>query len=570
MAAPGATEKWDAVVVGSGPGGLCTAAYLAAAAARRVLVLEQHDLAGGNCQVFRRHHAGSDFEFDVGIHYLGDCEPGGLIPSILRGVGLEGRIEFNELDPDGFDTLIFPDFTFRVPRGWAEYRERLAARFPDEIEGIDRCVEVLRRLAHEAMSVGQEGVDLSTLMQWGLRPLGDLFEDCGLSPEAVAVLDHVNGLYAGPPSQSSTIMHAFILDHYMRGAFYPKGGGQVISAGLVDVVESHGGEVRTKARVGEIVVTEGRTAGVRLVDGTVIEAPLVVSNADYKRTMLEMLGPEHVSEETRRRAADAVMTLPLVCVYVVIDEDLRGRLPNSNLFVFNGYDVEGHYAGLERGETDNVDFAYLSLASLKDPDHRELCPPGHTNFQIMTLGPRGYGSWGVDGEPAQGGQYRRNPDYRAKKEHYTERLLDLAEQAIGPFRDHVVHIETATPLTQERYTLSSGGTSYGLLHSPDQVGPMRPNYRTEIPGLFLVGANTASGHGVAGTLSGGVQCAGEILGRNLFAEIREGAVLGDPGALPPPHAERDPVVGWRGGALGARGAAGGGARAAAKEHAGVS
>src|SRR5438128_1268336 len=75
-------ERWDAVVIGSGLGGLTAAACLAGSG-RRVLVLERHDVAGGNATVFRRHHEGDEYEFDVGVHYIGECQEGGLFPAIL-------------------------------------------------------------------------------------------------------------------------------------------------------------------------------------------------------------------------------------------------------------------------------------------------------------------------------------------------------------------------------------------------------------------------------------------------------------------------------------------------------
>lgn len=551
---------WDAIVVGSGPGGLTTAAYLAAAG-RRVLVVEAHDLAGGNCQVFRR----KAFEFDVGLHYIGGCEPGGLISTVLRGLGLEGRVTFRELDPDGFDTLAFPDFTFRVPRGWDAYRDRLVEQFPDEVAGIDECLRVLRGVSEQARA--EPGADLGVLFEWALRSLGELFEHCGLSERAGAVLDHMSGLYASAPSQTSVAIHALVLAHYMGGAYYPVGGGQVLPAGLVDVIESCGGEVRTLARVEELLVADGCARGVRLHGDEVIEAPVVVSNADYKRTMLELVGPQHLAAATIEHAAASVMTLPLVCVYVVIEGDLRDRVPNTNLFVFDSYDMEAEYARLERGEVgDAVSFAYLSLASLKDPEHGALCPPGHTNFQVMTLAPRGYRAWGVEDGPTHGERYRRRAEYRARKRWYTEQLLAVAERAIGPFRDRIVHVETATPLSQERYTRSTGGTSYGLQHSPTQTGPLRPAHRTEIDGLYLVGASTTTGHGIAGTMAGGVMCAGEILGRQLMAEIDGGAVLVDPGSLPALEPARDPVDVCRGKALRELRAAEHRARADARTH----
>src|SRR5918911_1172419 len=104
---------WDTVVVGSGLGGLSVAAHLAAAG-RRVLVCEQYDVAGGCSQVFRRKR---QWQFDVGLHYVGGLHTGD-IGSVLGGLGVGDRIAWGEMDPDGFDTLVFPPHTGRVPKGW--------------------------------------------------------------------------------------------------------------------------------------------------------------------------------------------------------------------------------------------------------------------------------------------------------------------------------------------------------------------------------------------------------------------------------------------------------------------
>src|SRR5216117_519141 len=107
------TGHWDAIVIGSGLGGLTAAAYLTAAG-KRTLLLEQYDVVGGCSHVFRRKR---EWEFEVGVHYLGDCGPEGQIPTMLRGLGLDDRIDFLPMDPDGFDTLRYPDVTLRVPKG---------------------------------------------------------------------------------------------------------------------------------------------------------------------------------------------------------------------------------------------------------------------------------------------------------------------------------------------------------------------------------------------------------------------------------------------------------------------
>jgi len=478
------------------------------------------------------------------VHYIGECGPGGLFTNIFAALGVGDRMTFSQLDPDGFDTLHFPDFEFRVPAGWEEYERRLIEQFPNDRAGIERALHVLRTVAEESRLLF--GEDRETFDRWAFRPLAELFEEAELSQEACAVLDHWSGLYAGGPKQTALIMHARMIGHYMGGAYYPEGGGQMIAARLVQAIEACGGEVRTLSPVQRILVENGVALGVELENGDEVRAPIVVGNGDYRRMMTGLVGAEHLAPATTAWAEEAEMTLGLVCVYVVVDKIIDG--PNTNYFVFPDYRTDELYETLDAGELPDGDvpFAYVAMASRKDPGNLELCPPGQTNFQIMTLSPRGYDYWGVDDGPADGGSYRRNETYRARKQELTDLLVDAAERVLGPFRDEMVHCEMATTLSHERYTHSSGGTSYGYMHSPEQSGVNRPQYRTEIDGLWVVGANTAGGHGIAGAMSGGVFCAGDILDRPLIAEVFLGEKLIDPATIPPDPDGFDPLEYCRG------------------------
>ncbi len=545
----GSRESWDAVVVGSGLGGLTCAAYLCAAG-RRTLVLEGHVVAGGNSQVFRRQVHGHDYEFDVGIHYIGECGPDGLITRILNGVGLAERVVFRPLDPDGFSTLVFPGLRFRVPVGWDRYRARLLETFPEEATALGAAVDLMRKVAGEGRRFQNREIRAAELgdaaphfARWGLRPVTELFAEHGLSQAASAVLLGEQGDYAVRPSKTPAALAAGLTDHYMRGAFYPEGGGQVMAGRLVEAIRAHGGEVRTRAPVERIRVEDGRVTGVDLArGGAPIDAPLVVSNADLKRTLLELVGEAHLTPATRERVRGFRMSLPLYTAYLGLDVDLAERgVPNTNYWIWGSTDIEGIYAEIEdEGRLPRVPLAYVTAASLKDPTTARLAPRGHTSLQIMTLVPHDYALWNVERGPSEGGRYHRDPEYRARKAELLERLLETAEQVVPDLREHVDWREAATPVTQERFTRSTGGTSYGIEFSVDQMGPLRMGPATEVEGLLLCGASTPSGHGIANVMRSGVVAAGAALEVDLLRAARAGEVLGDPTRLPELRDDWDP------------------------------
>ena len=535
----GTADHWDAIVVGSGIGGLVSAGYLVASG-MRVLVLEQHDVAGGNTHVFRRRRA---YQFDVGVHYIGDCAPGGLLPSILSGLGLAERVRFHPMDPDGFDRIVLPSVTVDMPTGWDRYADRLRAALPAEAAGIDRYVEICSVVARTCRELTRSAPDPNAklpgaMIRWSRRTLTQLFDHCGLSARARTVLAAQSGNYGSAPAKTLVAAHTVMIDDYLRGAYYPEGGGQMIAAALVELLESHGGTLLTRARVRRILIDGGRVTGVELTDGTTHSAPVVVSNADYRRTVLELCdGATNLHEPVVARAESATMRLPLAVCYVALDRELAQ--PNANIWYWPGEDVETAYARIESGDLDEVPFVFLSFTSVKDPVPGSTCPPGHTNFQIMTVCPPGYAHWGLTDGPAQGVRYRKERSYVAAKDRLTNRMLDLAEAAIGPFRDSVVHVETSTPLTQERYTLSTGGSAYGL-QGWGRTG-QRPDVRTGVDGLYLVGQNIHHGGSIVGVATCGALCASAILDRPVLAEVCQGTVFGNPHLLPERAPDFDPL-----------------------------
>ncbi len=522
----------DVIIIGAGPGGLSTGAYLAGIG-KKVIVVDRHTVPGGNmsCFTHRDPDNGESYEFDVGLHYIGGCGPRGTMRSVLEPLGI--RPEYLPMDETAYDTLLFDSGTVRefgVPAGLTNYQEALNRAFPSERDAVDQYVGLLRdvrtvmnqaarvRNPKQAVEIAAPGYRTLRVMS---ATLGQVFDRIGASQRLRAVLAGINGTYAVPPHKASFLAHAGVFLHYAGGAWYPRGGGQPIADALARVISTNGGEVLLRTQVEEILVANGAVTGVRVRRPAadrrrgmpdIITAPIVVSDADLKRTFGELLPEDAVPGKLRRRIQSSTMAIPLHVEYLILDRDLAAEgAPNTNWWVYPDDDLDRAYAQVAAGRMPEKPFAYLTSASLKDPGNPRLARPGQTNIQIMTGAPADHRFWGLHGGgPVAGESYRRNPEYLRRKQELSDALLRSAERAIPGITDSVVYQESATPITHERFVRSTGGTSYGLAATPSQMLLKRPGPRTPVKGLWLVGASTRYMHGISGTLGGGMLTAAAI------------------------------------------------------------
>lgn len=509
----------DVAIIGAGLGGLMTAARLAKAG-QKVAVFDAHYVAGGCATMFTRGSGEDRVNFDIGLHYVGACDDKGRIPRLLREVGVE--VEWEPLDPDGFDEFVFPDFRFRVPADRDLYRERLLALFPSEKAGIDRYIRALtevrvlsRESAPKGWRLGVEALLKARLAAWYKgATLGAFLDTCTKDPKLRAVIAGQNGDYGLGPSKVSLMLHCGLANHYFDGAYYPKGGGQIIADRLSEVIEAAGGTIHLRHPVDGVVVEGGRATGLRYRGqhgaSSVIRAKTVVSNADLKRTLLELVPDVPAPLKEQAQAWEMGGAIFLTCLAVKADLGKLG-MARTNYWQFDGYDFDALYTeGSALGALPPVRGCYITSATRKDPTTRHHAPPGVETVEVMALMPGTAEAWGVDTKDVATPKYRKAEVYQGHKQRVQDDLVARLERLFPGSTKEIVHIESATPVTHSRFTGASAGSGYGLAATPGQFLGNRPGVRSHLPGMYYTGANTRSGHGIVGALASGVHTAAAI------------------------------------------------------------
>ena len=503
---------YDAIIIGSGAGGLSAAVPLAQAGLK-VLVCEQHEVPGGWTHSFTLQ----GYKFSPGVHYIGDIQPGGSLRSIYQGLGVSKDLSFVELNPDGYDHIFIGDQRFDFPKGRENLLNYLKDRFPAEAKGLDGYFDAVDMLTGGLRSLSRvSGVKdaingagtASGLLRWARATGQELIEQFVSDPVLKGVLGGQAGDNGLPPLQVSAFFQAGITHHYFEGGYYPLGGAHALPRAFTRALKDAGGELRLSTSVDEILIEDGRAIGVRLADGTEARSRYVISNADPEVTFGKLVGRNHLSPKLRRKLDGVTYSVSCLSLFFATDMDLRrdGGLDSGNFWYYDNEDVDGLYA---LGLTDHVlkaeapPMQFLTVTTLKDPS--KMHSGHHTGESFAFVGYDAFEKWAHT-------KYGERPaDYAAMKEDLAWRMVKGLDKRVPGLSKHIVFWDLATPLTNVHYLNATRGNLYGISKTPRQIGPFAFPVKTEIDGLYMVGASTTS-HGVGGVTRSGLECAKQILG----------------------------------------------------------
>ncbi|ARU55129.1 FAD/NAD(P) dependent oxidoreductase [Oleiphilus messinensis] len=503
---------YDAIIIGSGMGGLTTAACLSKAG-KKVLVLEQHYTAGG----FTHSYARNGYEWDVGVHYIGDMG----YPTIARKLFdyvTNSQLQWAPMDSI-YDRFYFGSEHYDLKAGKENFVECLAEHFPEERSALEKYVAMLDKInslvpVFSADKLMPEVLAKAyNLAKWKLLPAYfdqttyEALSTITRNEKLIQVLCGQWGDCGVPPRKSSFLIHALIAKHYIHGGYYPVGGASRIAETMIPVIQEGGGDVLTYADVKKICAHNGKVSGVVMADGHIIPCDTIISNAGVFNTFDRLLPQNLVQKYGYDHKLKTVQpSMSHLGMYIGLKETAQElNLPKTNFWIYPDYSPEQNIETFLNDKESEFPVVYVSFPSAKDPSWQKRYP-GTATIEIVA--PTHY-DWFAPWKDKVWG--KRGKDYDQLKTGFEQRLLEILYQKLPQLRGKIDYYETSTPLSTDYFCAYRKGEIYGLEHDPDRFKQTWLRPKTRIPGLYLTGQDILT-CGIVGALMAGVGTAQSILG----------------------------------------------------------
>jgi phytoene dehydrogenase-like protein len=512
-------QHYDAIIIGAGHNGLTTAAYLAKAG-KKVLVLERRSIIGG---IAATEEIYAGFKYSTGAVLAGAFSSDIIAQLELQKHGLKILASDPLLFAPALEgpSLLIPRDPVKIAESIGRLSKNDAEKFPLFCALIQKLTGFLHSLNHLPLPDGtRDGkFNLVDLLKVGFRfhRLGkrEMYDLLRILPMSIADLlnewfeseplkaaiatSGILGSFVGPRAQGTAYVFLHHLSGQSNGAFripdFVSGGINQLPQALARAAQQFGAEIRTGVEVAAIASKNGVATGVVLANGDEVFATVVISNADVKRTLLNLLAPTYLdphfllqvknirSRGTVARINFALETLPYF-------KNGSGSAPAAHLggIIHIGPTVDY----LERAADDakygrfsRAPFLEITIPSISDP---ALAPAGK---HVMSV-------W------MQSAPYSlRENNWNEQGEALGDSVVGVIESYAPGFRNSILHRQVLTPVDLEQTFGITGGQLDHVELGLDQIFFMRPvpgwaGYATPIEHLYLCGSGTHPGGGMTG------------------------------------------------------------------------
>jgi len=450
-------EKFDAIIIGTGVGGAAVGALLAHSG-RKVLIVDKNPIVGGRCTSYEY----KGFLLDLGVHLFGVGDKGSL-GEVLRMTGM----------PDAIDWVTIRSATQQVGGEIKKYSRKDMIRLLPEEEQNN-----LTNLFARVHSITDNEIN-----QLWYVPVEQWMNDFTRHPLAHAFIGSIVGQYFCVPSKvasAAEFIRCFREVLVARSSAYPKGGCIAIPRAYLSVLAKHGGEVRLNAAVQNIIIERGSAVGVCLKDGTVLRAPVIISNADIKATVSDLVGRQHfpkdyVEKVSKRTYADSCVMFKVGLRERITDDQLRMYMPD------------------DRSPLNKADLKAFSDVVPEKIAGMIVVP---TNYD-MSLGPDQDKQLICFGTGIRTVTDFARQDWNAWRKTLRRSFFSAFPEAEG----RVLWEKMDTPQLVDAYA-GEDGNIIGVGQTVDQIHERRPSVVSPLKGLYYASAE-AGGHGIGTELAAG-------------------------------------------------------------------